>query len=244
MLSGGMLLLLTVLMGLLALISVIFSIVYFANANKNKFIWLAVFIISLAGMIVSIYFLAAKISNRAKHFAETLNNRYAEEVNVNSNANYNFADSIDSEQLHYLKSIEPAEFKNKIPEQFYNYLGFADYYRLPLKYPFSLHCEEGLANASLYNEQKVQLFNVNDNGEENCSLNNISEFAFDETIFIAKLLKKDAVTHNNLYCIYYFTGGKTEQFKSLHEVKLRAKELNFTVPIKLTSCAEYYELLK
>lgn len=244
MLSGGILLLLTVLLGLLALLSVIFSIVYFANANKNKYIWLAIFLVSLTGMIICIYFLASKISNRAKHFAETLNNRYSNQVNVNSNANYNFADSIDSEQLHYLKSIEPPEFKNKIPVQFYNYLGFSDYYRLPLKYPFSLHCEEGLANASLYNEQKVTLFNVNDNGEQNCSLNHISEFAFDENIFIAKLLKKDAVTRNNLYCIYHFSNGKTEQFKSLHEVKLRAKELHFTSPIRLNSCAEYYELLQ
>lgn len=244
MLSGGILLLLTVLLGLLALIAVIFSIVYFANANKNKFIWLSVFLVSLIGMIICIYFLAAKVASRAKHFAETLNNRYSGEINVNSNANYNFADSIDSEQLHYLKGIEPLEFKNKIPEQFYNYLGFSDYYRLPLKYPFSLHCEEGLANASLYNEQKVTFFNVNDNGEENCDLNHISEFAFDENILITKLLKKDAVTHNNLYCIYQFSTGKKEQFKSLHEVKLRAKELQFTSPIRLNTFAEYYELLK
>lgn len=241
--AGGMLLFLgSILLVLLTIVSVIFSIIYFANSKKGKFVWLAIFLGSLAGAVFCIFLLVTTISKSVQRFGDRIGSMIPEPDQPEGT--YNFADSTNSKHIKYLKEMEPAEFKGRVPEQFYNYLGFANYYRLPLRYPFSLHCEDQLTNALLFNEQDVKAFNINDNGEKDCGFHYISEFAFDENILLVKLLKKDAATRKNLYALYYFSSGETEQFKSQAELIKRARELKFTKSIKLISCEDYYQLLK
>jgi hypothetical protein len=232
----------SILAGILTLVSVIFAIISFASSGKHKFTWLIIFICSLLGLFTSVYFAAARTAKSAQNFV----NRLASPYDFNDSLAYqylNLADSTNSKQVQYLKLIEPREFNGEVPAQFYHYLGYRDYYRLPLRYPFSLHCEGTLDNASLFNENDVSCFGVNDNGEEDLKLNGITHFKFDSNILLAKVNKRDLETNEDYYVIYHFSGGQTEQFKTLEEAEARARELNVPVPVKLFSCKEYYTLL-
>lgn len=235
--------LLGILAGILTLVSVVFTIISFANSGKNKFVWLCIFIASLIAMIVCVFFAASKTARSAKNFAQGLQTTF--DVNDSlAYKEYNFADSLNSKQIQYLKVIEPAEYRDAVPDQFYNYLGYRDYYRMPLRYPFSLHCEDVLDKATLFNEKDVIDFGVNDNGEEDCKIKGITHFNVDPNILLAKVNKRDLETNEDYFIVYHFSDGKTEKFTSLEEAEARARKLQFPTPIKLFSCREYYELLK
>ncbi|MGZ3920726.1 MAG: hypothetical protein ACXVC7_10550 [Bacteroidia bacterium] len=217
-------------------------IISFANSYKTKFIWLGLFATSFIGLIVCIYLLVTKIAEKARDFGSSFANSVT--YDNTSGVTYNLADSVNSKQIQYLKTIEPEEFKESVPDQFYNYLGFGHYYRLPLKFPFSLHCEDRLDKASLFNESKVTVFNQNDNGEEDCKVNGITDLVFDENILVAKVNKRDFETNEDSFIIYHFADGKTEKYNSLEEASVHARQLQFSRPLKLISCQDYYELLK
>lgn len=158
------------------------------------------------------------------------------------NKNYYFSDSIRSKQIQYLKLIEPEEWKGQVPSQFYSYLGFQDYYRLPLRYPFSIHCIDRTENGSLYNEANVERFDTSDNGEKSVNIDGIIAFSFDARILLAKQLY-DSESQTEKYIIYYFDSGNTEEFKTSDKMNIRARELNFNGNAKLVSCKDYFELL-
>ncbi|MCW3077916.1 MAG: hypothetical protein JWO32_2525 [Bacteroidetes bacterium] len=230
--------LLSILFGILTLVSVVFTIISFANSGKNKFIWLCIFVTSLVGLTLSVYFAVDRSVKGAQKFTERFQVPYGINDSL-SYKDYNLADSVNSQQIHYLKLIEPREFNHSVPPQFYNYLGFRDYYRMPLRYPYSLHCESILANGVLYNEKDVEQFNVNDNGEKECTLKNVAEFTFDKNLFIAKTISKNKDTS---FVIFNFSDGASEEFKNQDELEQRARLLQFSRPFKYFSCKEYYNL--
>lgn len=233
-----------ILLGILAILSLVFSIVYFASSKKGKFIWLGTFVLSAAGFVFFFLFVDRKIDDKVSEFKNDFkNNTYNNllKIDTTSFEDYNFADSLNSTQIKWLKQNEPAKFAGKVPEQFYNYLGFRDYYRLPLRYPFSLHCIDSPDKGWLYNEINVKKFDESDNGEMDCQLNNIEAFTFDKNYLVAEYY--DETKKTKAYFIYHFNQHTVERFKYSDEVKLKAKKLGFTGDINLTTCKDYYNSL-
>jgi hypothetical protein len=237
-----LLILISVLAGLLALVAVIFTIISFANSGKNKFTWLIIFIASLLGLFVSVFFAASRAAKSTREFVTKMSSPYDYNDSI-AKKDVNFADSVGSKQLRYLRLIEPSEYKGNVPPQFYNYLGYRDYYRLPLKYPYSLHCEGYLEKSSLFNEEDVEDFGVNDNGERDCNINNIMSFAFDGNILYAKCNRRELEVNEDYFVIFDFKKGKAEKFNTEEKAEQRAKELEFQFSDRLTSCKDYYQLL-
>jgi len=231
-----------IIFAVLSVLCFVFAIIYFVNSKKGKFGWLGGLLFSISGLIFSIYFTVNTAVNKAKGFAHKMEESFIRNIDTAAYRNYNFADSLKSEQIKYLKLSEPAKYKGTVPDQFYNYLGFKDYYRLPLIYPFSLHCTDVLDNGSLFDEADVLKFNENDNGERECNITNITTFTFDKNILLAKQSYNDKLQESNTYLIYHFSTGKSENLKTFDELVSRAKTLGYSRPVKLYSCDRYYKL--
>lgn len=230
--------------GILCLVCLVLGIISFANSKKGKFYWLLGFIISITTLLLCVYFLTIKIRDKAGNFFNKMENSM--EMNIDSTSAYqscNLADTIHSKQLKYLRLLESDEVQGNVPDQFYHYLGFRDYYRMPLRYPFSIHCIDQTVQGSLYDEMYVERFDASDNGEKNLNIEGITEFNFDSHILLAKQLY-DSESRTEKYIIYFFDTGKTEEFTSQAKMFIRARELHFNGKGKLMSCKDYLELFK
>jgi hypothetical protein len=243
MATGFLLILLIILSAVLALLCSIFSIIYFANSKKGKFGWLGGFLASLLVLIASIFYTVNTVASKAKNFAHKMEESFIRSIDTAAYNNYNFADSLNSPQLKYLKLIEPKDLKQAIPAQFYNYLGFRDYYRMPLRYPFSIHCTDALDNGQLFNEKEVEKFDESNNGEIDCQVTGIQEFVFDEHFLIARQTFPTERKEISSYIIYNFDNEKSEKIASLDALIARAQTLGFSRPLKFVSCKDYYGLL-
>ncbi len=243
MLNAVLLIIAIVIFGLLTVLSVVFSVIFFANSKKGKFGWLGGFFFCLTGLIVAVFLLVNTVVHKVSSLARGMEQTFSNSLNANQadSAEYKaylIADSISNKQIDYLISIERETAKDKVPNQFYRYLGFKDYYRLPLRYPFSLHCIDSLGNATLFNEIAVNKFDENNNGEKNCEVTNVSDFVFDEKILISKITKNNK--EKSSYIIYYFDNDKIEEIENINKFNLRIKNLKFSKSIEFISCKEYF----
>ena len=151
-------------------VALIFGVIELANKRPSKFIWLTIFLCSLIGMIICIVMVVRKAVHAVENFTENSIGQFENytdslpghlEVNVNGKHEI----SPTSSQIKVLKSYLSSNILNNEPEEFYTYSGFKDYYRYPLRYPFSIHCINSKENGELYNEVTVNRFDENDNGE-------------------------------------------------------------------------------
>jgi hypothetical protein len=247
MLKGFILIIAIVIFALLTVLSIVFSIIYFASSKKGRFIWLSSFFICLIGLISSVYILTNSVVNKISSVSHSFENSFRnntsnpyDTLDTNVYKPYSTTDEANNQQISFLKSIEPENYKNNIASQFYSYLGFRDYYRLPLRYPFSLHCIDSLGNASLFNELEVIKFDESNNGEIDAELYNITEFTFDRNILLAKHQDKNDAS-KYLYVIYNFENGKLDEYPDLKRLILAATKQNFSRSFKFYTCKKYFE---
>ena len=244
--NGILLVILIIFSGILFLLGFILFVVKASDNSPKKWNWLIVAVISLLMLIGSIFFFVRKVINKVSEIGENIGQQFEKSVenlkNQNTDYHYNLLDSIpNNPTLLKLKSFE--NDSGAAPKEFYVYFGFQDYYRMPLKYPYSLHCTDILEKASLYNEINVSEFNVSDNGEKDCALVEITEFAFDNKIIIAKQRLKESEKEAEKFVIYEFNSGNKMDFNSQKEVFAMAKkQFKYNGPDTLVPVLKYYRL--
>ena len=186
--KAALLIIVGILCLIMTVIALILGVIAFANNKQNKYIWLTTFLCSVIGLVLSIFMFVRKAVNTVQNFTE---NTIGQIENFGDSLSK--IESIDthqantsSSQITLLKSYLPANANGNEPEQFYTYLGFKDYYRYPLRYPYSIHCMFTQDNGELYNESNVSRFDENDNGEIFAGLNNINKIAFDKSYLLVE----------------------------------------------------------
>lgn len=226
--------------GILTIITFIFGVIHLANAKKGMVYWFIGFAISLSLLIYSISTFALKVQNKIKHFGNNLEQSFQNELSK--------SDSTLKKQYHLpqsnnqlLDTLKTYSSKNDadVPTAFYSYLGFRDYYRLPLTYPFSIHCIDDLKEGHLYNEKLVSQFDQNDNGETALGLTNITAFTFDDSFLLAELNGKRKV-----FVIYELKTDWQTICTSSENCLATAVKLGFKGRKEWYSCQTYYDLLK
>ncbi len=247
MFKGLLFIIAIIIFSILTILCFIFGLIYLINSKKGKFGWVGGFVFSLIGLIVSVFLLANGIANKVFSFTNNLqqsfggiNQNMIDQIDTAQFKTYLVPDSLNNGQIKDLKSLESEEIAGNVPPQFYNYLGFKDYYRLPLKFPFSLHCADSLNNASLFNEGSVTSFNESNNGEVDCNVNGITEFTFDNHFFLAKHQDKFD-DKKSVYIIYNFDTAEFEEFENLNKLILKATKLKFSNQYKFFNCKDYYD---
>jgi hypothetical protein len=215
----------------------------FNSNGKQAAKWLVGFGLSVAVLIFSIVMLVRGVVGKAKEFAGDLEEFGQEQVERMDSLNSLYTNSkdslLESKTVTYLMSLEPDSIKGKVPVQFYAYLGFRDYYRLPLVWPYSLHCMDSLGDGSLYNEVNVQQFDVNENGELSCDVNGIMDFAFTKDHLIGMRVKIENKP-KKVYFAYDFKNKTEKVFATKQELMKYAALKGFDSGSELKSCKEYY----
>lgn len=244
-----------VLKGILYILLIIFSAVFlvvslvmgamkFTSNSKQALRWLGGFLASLAVMIFAIVMLVRGVVGKAKEFAgdmEEFGKEQFEKMDSLNNLYTNSHDSVlKSRSVAYLISLEPDSMKGRVPEQFYSYLGFRDYFRLPLAWPYSLHCMDSLGDAMLYEESNVQQFDVNDNGERSCNVHGIMDFEFTKDHLIGRKVIIEEKP-KNIFFAYDLKNRTEKEFKSFVELMNYASTKGFDTKTQLKSCKEYYK---
>lgn len=245
-LKGLFYIVMIVLSGIFTLTALVLSIIKYSNNSKGAGKWLIAFGIGLVALFFSVALFTRGVINKTKEFVENISEVSAKQFGVFDSLNngYNMrSDSIlQSEQIKALMAMEHEEDKGNLPSQFYTYLGFKDYYRLPLRYPYSLHCMDSLGNAELFDEANVQQFDVNDNGEVFCEVSGISAFQFNDGHLIGYSIKYDGKKTRKVFFDYNFYKKELKEFKSEKELLKYAKDNGFDQEIKFQTCKSYYEL--
>lgn len=231
--------------GILLLVSLIFLIIRLSENHPKKWNWLYTSLIAFAILVASIFFFVRKVVNTAKEFGETMSKQMEESFgamdSLSSDFHYQLLDSSKmNTTIKQLKVFEEKNESEKAPDDFYVYLGFRDYYRMPLTFPYSLHCIDVLETASLFNEKYVVDYNTSDNGEIDCHLNGITAFAFDNGILIAKQSTEDKTEK---FIIYDFKTEKASDFGSQKEAfSIAKKKFNYSGADTLINVMDYHRL--
>jgi hypothetical protein len=163
--------------GLMTIVSLVFAIISLANGRSNKaVVWGIGFIIALILVIISVYQMVHKVSDKVKDgidwVKEQENVRTSEEDLARKDERQEWLDSL---QLHNIEKYE-----NKIPADYYiNNPPVKDANGktiIPFLYPFQF----------LYNNV-AQTGDIVINGEDSVFVNNVSQIAFDENFAIIKV---------------------------------------------------------
>ncbi len=231
---------------IMAVIALIFGIIAFANNKQGKFIWLTTFLGSLVGLVICITMFVSKATSAVQNFTENAIGQFE-----NFGDSLSKLESIDthqanetSSQITLLKNYLPENAVGNEPEQFYTYLGFRDYYRYPLRFPYSIHCINIQENGELYNEANVVRFDENDNGEIYAGISNIHKIAFDKTYLLIEQsipsTRTDKIIHH--YVLYNLDTEKKEEVPSLIKLIQLAKEKGYQGPDTLMTMEQYGNL--
>ncbi|MES2565324.1 MAG: hypothetical protein V4565_00560 [Bacteroidota bacterium] len=231
------------------IITLVFGVIALANNKPGKFLWLSVFLTSLIVLITCIFIGVRKAAHTVQEFAENTTGQfeqYADSLS-GSQANSNVEKheiSPSSAQIKTLKSYLSPNIINNEPEEFYSYAGFNDYYRYPIRYPFSIHCMDSKGYGELYNEVDVSRFDENDNGEIFSGISDINKIAFDKNYLLIEQALSSTRTDKliNHYILFNFETEKKEEVPSLQKLLQLAKSKGYTGCDSLMTLEQYYNL--
>jgi hypothetical protein len=243
-LKGILFVILIITSAIALLVSFIFFVIRLANDHPKKWQWLIGVGISLVVLIGSVIIFAQKVVNKASEFGQNMQaqlEKSMEEGAVNSKQDYHY-ELLDSSSLNpTIAKLKDYERQNSVvyaPDEFYVYLGFMDYYRMPLTFPYSLHCNDVLESASLFNEDHVVDFNRSDNGETECGVDSIRSFAFDEKMLIAK----QKINGEEKFTVYNFKNSGSKTYPTQKEAFKDAADAGYNGPDTLVTILQYYRL--
>lgn len=247
MLTAGLLFILGLFFLIGTIISIIFTIISFANAKQSKFIWLASLFICLICMALCIITFVRKAVNKVENFTEEVAENFQ---NMTDSLSTQLSDSLNSqqyqmlsnnEQIKSLKALDEKNNKLNVPEEFYTYLGFSNYYRYPLTYPYSIHCNLFKDDGELFNEVNVNRFDENDNGERTVGIENIKKIAFDNKWLLIEYMAELRETNKTemRYVLFSFEDEKRFDCKSEKEMFKMAFQKGYTGDHSLTTIENY-----
>jgi hypothetical protein len=229
-----------------AIVAIIFTIISFTNRKPGKFIWLTAIFVCLIGLAACIFSFVEKVVNKVEDVSNAMGRQFEDSFkNYSDSLAFHYSDSLkNNEQIQLLKNY--TSDSASVPGQFYYYLGFESYYRLPLRYPYSIHCNLFRDNGELYNEKNVKRFDENDNGEILLPVDKIDRIAFDRNFLlidrkVASTRSADYVHH---YVLFSFETEKTEEADSEKELLQLATSKGYTGKPHLISLEEYSRLFQ
>jgi hypothetical protein len=244
--NAALLVVIGILCLILTVVALIFGVVSLADKKSTKFIWITIFLCSLFGLIVCVVLLVKKVANTLGNFTE---NKIGQFENYNDSLSHfenidKHQSNLSSSQITLLKSYLSENVRGNEPEEFYTYLGFKDYYRYPLRYPYSIHCMYSKDNGELFNEANVGRFDENDNGELFAGLGSINKIAFDKSYLLVEQAIVSTRTDKiiNHYVLYNLDTEQKEETISLSRLLQLAKERGYTGPDTLMTLEQYHSL--
>ena len=213
----------------ITVIALIFGVVALSNNKPSKFIWIILFFIGLIGLMFSVVFSVKKVANTVSHFSEHAIEQFENYADSLSELEHldQYQSKASGAQIKLLKSYLEPTMLNNDPIEFYTYLGFKDYYRYPLKYPYSIHAMHDQTD-----------------GEQLTGISNIQKIAFDKNyLLIEQVISSKHSEEKELYYILYnMNNEKQEKVSSYKDLIKIAKSKGYSGPDVLMSLEDYRNL--
>lgn len=232
---------LIILSGLALLICLTLFIIRISQDHPQKWNWLAGAVVSVLCLIFSVYLFTSKVVSTVKNLSNQVEHKLEEKIEEMKiqDSSYHYSSLQTNETVKLLKDFEHIN-NLQSPDEFYVYYGYLNYYRMPLSYPYSIHCSDALETGELFNEKNVNEFNSNDNGEISCNISGIKSFAFDNNILISEMYVGKSKPE---FIIYQFSTEKQSIQKNLKDaLKVARKQFNYRGYDTLITIREYYSL--
>lgn len=225
--------------GILTVVALIFGVVGLGNQKKSTWYWFMTMALGLALLGYCVHTLTYKVQQKVTNLVQDVENGLNQQLGTLDTSLVKEYHQPAVRQNGILDTLRSYTGAADVPESFYTYLGFRDYYRLPITYPFSIHCIDELKNGQLFNEKLVTDFDRNDNGEIATSLNNIQAFVADRNYLLAE-------TYNGKrkeFVLYDLTTDRTQSFSGETELLSAALQKGYKGERHLKSCTVYFERL-
>lgn len=219
------------------------SIVHIKKRRKrNK--WLIALGVSLMiTMGTTFYGLALVVKmavSKAEKTAKVASDQWAEMERKNALAKQERM-AKRAKHMAWLKSMEPEHFKNKIPKSFYSSLGFRDWYRIPIVYPYSFVCIDVVDHGALYNDVNSQDFSVDNHSSISTSIKEIRKFSMNKTHLMGEFESRWDSTEKG-FVIFQFSNGMSQEFDSFHKFLPEANMHGFDTLQPMMTLREYWDL--
>lgn len=192
--------------------------------------------VGIIALFCSIYFAVStavtkvkdKISEPFENFADSLD-AYSAQANennlLNDNRLYLLPDTCTNPDIKFIK--EESRLKStSIPNSFYTYFGTSGFARMPLIYPYAIHCLDSKDKGTLVNEENVVDMETTPEGEENVAFN-ISAINYDRNVILMRISSLQNDTNRDLisYILYSVKDKKIKEYKTEAELfKAASKE--------------------
>lgn len=131
-----------------------------------------------------------------------------------------------TDYVRTLKTFEPEKYKGKVPDGYYTYYGFRDWWRFPVVYPYSLTCIDVMESGTLINESAR--INFEDGNPVIEASPKFNRFTFDANYLAAEIyISPGEKTPGMQFFIFEFRTGSILKYKDLESINKKLNELNF-----------------
>lgn len=231
------LIVLALISGVLFILFAILDIIAIINRKKNRIIVFSVLtVLFLAGLITPLVTMFNRTRNFFKEGLATTQKQ------AESYSEYGES-SIEFEKQLYRDSIKKfSENYESIDAEFFNSYGKAEWFRVPLVYPYSLNMLDELKYASVKNDKNTNYTK----GEYDANIiENISYAAFDPKFLLCRVEKvvnssPDENKGEPDYILFNLKTGKTEKYKNFETMLSSAKKLGYIGREDLVPISEIY----
>ncbi|HEY1039573.1 MAG TPA: hypothetical protein VGF30_09230 [Bacteroidia bacterium] len=201
-------------------------------------------------LIVSIYFAVTGVVNKVKEtvvepFGDMIDSvkahegDYSEGSLLNDNRAYLLHDTCSNQWIKYIKE-ESSKKNPAVPNSFYTYFGSQGFSRMPLIYPYAIHCWDSKDQGTLVDESKVTDIETAPGGEENMIFN-VSAVNYDANLVLMRISSLQQETNRELYTytLYEVKGKTSKDYKSEAELFAAAKKAGYKGEKILISLWDY-----
>jgi hypothetical protein len=235
--------------GLAVLTGLILAIVGLSsNKSKMRNVGFIVLGVGVVFLLCSIYFSVTRVVAKVKNTTMGAFSMIEDSLNAYKSQNQSL---LEDNRLYLLddtcsnpkmKMIKTASEKNGkgFNNTFYTYFGDGVISRMPLIYPYAMHCWDSKNLGTLVSEENVIDVKNQPEGEQNIAFN-ISAINYDERVILMRVSTTDAVTNKEVYSYltYSIENKESVEYKTEEAMYKAASKLGYTGDKQLISLWDY-----
>lgn len=139
-------------------------------------------------------------------------------------------------RIQEVEDRTPAAMRGKIDSQFWNFEGFRDWYRIPVRYPYSIQCIDSLEKGAINENLAGGKCDDPNKQERQTGVSGITFYSADANMLI---YRKD-VREKVIWGIFTFDSGTNHEYASQEEMLRVAKERGFSGKLEMRTIQEQH----
>lgn len=179
---------------------------------------------------LNLFFITIKSESLRNTVAEALSSTWSDERPIDTN----------NHQIKLIQSYIPDSTLKQIPNKYFSYFGFRDWWRYPLVYPYAIRCIDRVDYGYLCNEKNAIDIANSSEGVTQLKINNIRKFTFDRRFLFGIIQERNS---DDIQYFKFNFDNETQKFYSKKEEFRNAMlDVNFDGDTTLVTLLKYDSL--